>query len=64
MECPDHEDVEYFGGVNAIEFTPGGLQGLADPRRTNVAAGIEQMERATGLTPPGFASLGAHQQQI
>jgi gamma-glutamyltranspeptidase/glutathione hydrolase len=31
----------YFGGINAIVFNPDGtLTGLADPRRTNVAAGF------------------------
>jgi len=34
------ENVEYFGGFTAIEFTADGLRGLADPRRTNVAAGF------------------------
>lgn len=28
-----------FGGINAIEFNPGGYTGYADPRRTNVALG-------------------------
>lgn len=34
------DDPEHFGGVNAIEFLPGGVKrGWADPRRTNAAAG-------------------------